>query len=568
MFSLSLSRRATYTSVMLLLASIIVATTTGQQLYMYEPSKFNEVWDTASEEPGQLIDHSGWDSTPVLTVNGSQPIGNGDLTAAAYPELDKGAITIWLSKQDAISDDTMPFKLAQVSLSVEPNPWAENSTFFRQTLDLSRATVVVLAGGTGEGDYVAKFEAWVDISSNVAHLTAVAGPGAQLYNGQARAFAATATITALHPTVAYRPYSGTHYMTCDEDGDPLTAPDVLMEDADTGPNTIAIYHRNLPDEVMIDAALSQQKLASLRGTAADPARSMPLANRTFGVAVAGYGLSRTAPIPSPAGGAPGAESVLKGNASRTEWHVAVAAVAMPTLTVAEWYTAASTLLAEHMDDGQATSPARLETTAHWRSFWNRSHIDILTTPPPTPLPAPPAPPGPELPGCGTAAYCRKNTTLDSVKQDMICAGDNDNSNTTVVPCAGIDKEWCPNYKNISQRCIEVAQASCNITTVNSLPCLAFAIFEDWGVEYYSTRAAGTHTTHSYAWTYFYRNPAVPFRPAPPQPTPPSPSAIGMVVSQNYALTRYVHAVQSRMDMTSDLTGAPRLPIKFNGESFT
>ena len=208
----------------------LVGTTAGatasqqdhDQLFnLYDPSKLNEVWETASVEPGQLSDHSGWDSTPVLTVNGSQPIGNGDLTAAAYPELDKGAITIWLSKQDAISDDTMPFKLGQVSLAVEPNPWAENSSFFRQTLDLSRATVVVLAGGTGEDDYVTKFEAWVDLNSNVAHLTAVAGPGTQLHNEQAQGFTAAATIKALHPSVPYHPYPGTHYMTCDEEGDPL-----------------------------------------------------------------------------------------------------------------------------------------------------------------------------------------------------------------------------------------------------------------------------------------------------------------------------------------------------------
>jgi hypothetical protein len=86
----------------------------------HDPSKFNEVWETASVEPGH--GGGGSDSTPVLTVNGAQPLGNGDLTAAAFPELDTGRISMWLSKQDAIADDTSPFKLGQVSLAVQPNP--------------------------------------------------------------------------------------------------------------------------------------------------------------------------------------------------------------------------------------------------------------------------------------------------------------------------------------------------------------------------------------------------------------------------------------------------------------
>ena len=108
---------------------------------VYDPSKFNEVWSTASVEPGKKSGKD-WDSTDVLTVEGSQPLGNGDLTAAAFPELDTGRISMWLSKQDAIADDTTPFKLGQVSLAVEPNPWAgSGSSFFRQTLDFSTGTV-------------------------------------------------------------------------------------------------------------------------------------------------------------------------------------------------------------------------------------------------------------------------------------------------------------------------------------------------------------------------------------------------------------------------------------------
>eukprot|EP01047_Picozoa_sp_COSAG01_P048186 COSAG01_NODE_4672_length_4829_cov_3.623890_1_plen_1016_part_00 len=533
----------------------------------YDPSKFNEVWNTPSVEPGH--GGGGWDKTLVLTVNGSQPLGNGDLTAVAFPELDMGRISVWLSKQDAISDDTSPFKLGQVSLSVHPNPWAgTGSRFFRQTLDFSTGTITVLAGGTGEADHKVKFEAWVDIDANVAHLTAIAGPGTPVTTP----LTATATITALHPSVPWAVASGASQggMTCGTD--PLANGDVLMGASETGPHTIAIYHRNLPDEIMIDAALKQQQLESLRGTAADPARNVPLANRTFGVVVGGSGLTRGQSPASPANGGPGAVSVLQGTAGRSEWHVAVVATSAVTHTPAEWFAPASALLEAHKDDWQPTSHARTRTSAYWRSYWDRSHIDILNATnfaPPAPPPAPPPPPPSPRPACGAAVYCRLNTTLDGAAGDQICTGGHTATPAPLgTPCAGINKAWCPDYRSPTRRCIEIAEASCNTTERHGKPCVAFAIFEDWGVEYYST---STTITASYAWTFFYRNPALYPTPAPspspspPPPPPPSPApSLGFQLSQNYALTRFAHAVQSRL---SDSSG-PRMPIKFNGEAFT
>ena len=554
--------RALLAQPLLLLAAVASA---PQQ---HDPSKFNEVWETASVEPGH--GGGGWDKTEVLTVNGAQPLGNGDLTAAAFPELDTGRISVWLSKQDAIADDTSPFKLGQVSLAVQPNPWAHGagSSFFRQTLDFSTGTVTVLAGGTSEADHKVRFEAWVDIATNVAHLTATAGPGSP---SSATALTATATITTLHPSVPWAVANGGgETMTCGTD--PLANGDVLMNATATGPDAIAVYHRNLPAEVMIDGALKVQHLESLRGTPADPARNSPLANRTFGLVVGGSGLARSQSPPPPANGGPGAVAVLQGTAGRSEWHIAIAATSAVTETPEAWFSPALALLEAHTDEWKPTSRARTRTSEYWRSYWDRSYIDILhatdLAPPGPPPPAPPAPPAPRAP-CGSAAYCRLNTTLDSATGDMICSGDN---NATSAPlgtaCASINKAWCPDYKDPTQKCIEVAMASCNVTVRHGKPCAAFAIFEGWGVEYYSTSES---ITASYAWTFFYKNPAVPTPsppgpapPPPPLPPPPPPPSLGFQLSQNYALTRFAHAVQSRLGNSS----GPRMPIKFNGEAFT
>jgi hypothetical protein len=532
----------------------------------HDPSKFNEVWETASVEPGH--GGGGSDSTPVLTVNGAQPLGNGDLTAAAFPELDTGRISMWLSKQDAIADDTSPFKLGQVSLAVQPNPWAgAGSSFFRQTLDFSTGTVTVLAGGTGEADHKLKFEAWVDIAANVAHLTATAGPG----SSGAAPLTATATISTLHPSVPWAVASGASQggMTCGTD--PLANGDVLMNASETGPDVIAIYRRNLPGEIMIESALKEQHLESLRGTRADPAQNTPLANRTFGLVVGGSGLTRGQSPAPPANGGPGAVSVLQGTTGRSEWHVAVAATSAVTETTQAWYAPALALLEAHKDEWQPTSRARTWTSEYWRGYWDRSHIDILHATdlaPPGPAPAPPPPPPAPRAPCGSAAYCRLNTTLDSVTGDMICSGDNNATSALLgTACAGINKAWCPDYKNPTDTCIEVAMASCNVTARDGKPCAAFAIFEGWGVEYYSTSES---IMASYAWTFFYKNPAV--ASAPPAPSPPAPApapapplpSLGFQLSQNYALTRFAHAVQSRLSNSS----GPHMPIKFNGEAFT
>ena len=105
------------------------------------------------------------------------------------------------------------------------------------------------------------------------------------------------------------------------------------------------------------------------------------------------------------------------------------------------------------------------------------------------------------------------------------------------------------------------------------------LYSKWGVQYYSTTNLH-NVVSSWAWTFFYRNPTRVFPPSPPSsppvphpPSPPTPS-LGFLVSQHYALTRYVHAVQSRrVNGTEETqhsgrkTPRPRLAIKFNGEAF-
>ena len=531
-----------------------------------DASMYNEVWDTPSVEPG--VAHAGPGGSSILTINGSMPIGNGDLTASAYPDVERGSIVLWFGKQDAVSDSSMPFKLGQVELSLLPNPWGVGSTFFRQTLDLPTATVTILAGGTNETNFKAKFEAWIDIDSAVAHIIATAGPASS------NAFeSATVTLTALHPTT--EPWGISDIRRCSGAPQPYS-PDVMLSAASTGPGAIGIYRRNAATSTMLLNALQEQGLGLLAGSRADPRQhGVRLENRTFGLAVGGNKFVRVSDLDSTN------VTVLRSTAQSGSWHIAAVALTSTQLSVSDWTTEILNLLSHNRGDGtwQPTGSARLATSAYWRAFWERSWIRLL---PPSPAPSqsivtpPPLPPI-HLPSCGDKYYCVKALAVQAHTKLSICSG----INPPGQRCAALPKAMCSAH-DLTQ-CIDAAAASCNVTE----GCMSVGIDPGWpgSTQYFSDEVAVANPV----WTMVYRNPALPpLPPAPPPPppppptpppappappspapppgpppAPPAPSADMMfAVAQRYALTRYTSAVQSRRLANFSL------PIKFNGMAFT
>ena len=530
------------------------------------PASFNEVWDTPSVEPG-ITTMNGAYPEGLLTANGSMPIGNGDLTASVFPDVKRGSIVLWLAKQDAVSDSSMPFKLGQVELALSPNPWSTPTSFFRQTLDLPTATVIVLAGGSSETDYKVKYEAWIDVDSSTAHVIATAGPGATSN------YTANMTLTALHPTTG--PWGTSNLRRCV--GAPIKYPPDVLFSSET---SVGVYHRNRPTSDVLLAALEEQGLMDIVGTAADPRRhGVQIANRTFGLAVGGTGFVR---LPA-AGGA----MALQSTAKLGHWHVAAVALTSTTSSVAEWTARILGLLERQGDDlWQPTGTARVATTRFWTEFAERSWIKVLSTPPPAAQGVPnashmarrrlQAKPIQPLPPC-TGYYCVLPFAVQAHSKLSICSG----INPPGQRCAALPKESCSNPHNLTW-CVNAAALSCNLTDT----CQSVGLDPTWpgGTQYFSDEVAVTNPV----WTLVYRNPSLgplppapPPRPPPPSPPPPSPppappptppptppspspaSDIGFAVSQRYALARYTNAVQSR-SLAPNFT----LPIKFNGMAFT
>eukprot|EP01043_Picozoa_sp_COSAG02_P057185 COSAG02_NODE_6899_length_3299_cov_12.932313_2_plen_434_part_00 len=353
----------------------------------------------------------------------------------------------------------MPFKLGQVELSVFPNPWADNSSFFRQTLDLPSATVIILAGGSSEADYAVRFEAFIDIDAAVAHIIATAGPAKNC-------FSATVTLTALHPVSD--PWGISDVRRCRGAPQPYP-PDVMLSAAVTGASTIGIYHRNAATSTMLLNALQEQGLSSLAESQADPRlRGVQLANRTFGLAVGGNGFVRS----------PGLDSanatVLRSTGQRTEWHVAAVGYTSTELSVSSWTAKILQLLALNRGDGlwQPTGSARLATSAYWRAFWDRSWIRLLAHRSPAhsahvTMPSQRLPPI-HLPSCGSY-YCVKKLAVQAHSKLSICSG----VNPPGQRCAALPRAMCSGQD--LRQCIDAAAASCNVTE----GCYSVGIDPDW-----------------------------------------------------------------------------------------
>jgi hypothetical protein len=529
------------------------------------PTLFNEVWNTPSVEPG-ITTLKGAYPEGLLTVNGSMPIGNGDLTASAFPDVKRGSIVLWLAKQDAIADSSMPFKLGQVELKLSPNPWDTPTSFFRQTLDLPTATVIVLAGGSSESDYHVKFEAWIDIDSSTAHVIATAGPGATSN------YTATMTLTALHPTT---PWGTSNLRRCV--GAPIKYPGDVLFSSESAPSSdvVGIYHRNRPTSDFLLAALAEQGLMDIVGTPADPRRhGVQIANRTFGLAVGGTGFTR---LPGSADGV----MMLQSTEQIGHWHVAAVALTSATLPVAEWKVQILGLLERNRGDNlwQPNGAARVATTRFWTEFAQRSWINISTSVETAPnvdsmaTAAGVAKPINPLPPC-SGYYCVLPFAVQAHPTLSICSG----INPLGQRCAALPKEMCSDPHNLTL-CVNAAALSCNMTAT----CQSVGLDPSWpgGTQYFSDEVAVTNPV----WTLVYRNPKLgplppsppppppqptppppqPTPPPPPPPTPPTPSSreIGFAVSQRYALARFTNAVQSR-SLAPNFT----LPVKFNGMAFT
>lgn len=125
---------------------------------------YNVIWTTATNE------------TDTSYFRGSMPLGNGDCQVSAWANVSAGGLSFYIAKQDAMHSDTSLYKVALVTVALNPNPFKAGA-YFNQTHDLASARVVIEAGGAGHDFAAIVISVWVDAFSNTVYVTAVSGPG-------------------------------------------------------------------------------------------------------------------------------------------------------------------------------------------------------------------------------------------------------------------------------------------------------------------------------------------------------------------------------------------------------
>jgi hypothetical protein len=108
-----------------------------------------------------------WDS-PSRDASGSMPLGNGDLALNAWVEAG-GDLLLLLAKGDAWDENSINLKLGRLRLSLTPKPFAAAGAPFRQTIDLRRGEIGIVAGAAGS---TVTIRLWVDANQPVLHVEA------------------------------------------------------------------------------------------------------------------------------------------------------------------------------------------------------------------------------------------------------------------------------------------------------------------------------------------------------------------------------------------------------------
>jgi hypothetical protein len=344
-------------------------------------------WLSPSSPPIQNSEPRGATFFPIYTD--SMPLGNGALTVSAWANVSTGGISAYIGHQGAMSSHCELFKVALLTLSLSPSPFAAGEGFFSQTLDAATATVTVLAGGSGPDTAAAAFRVWVDANSDQLLVEVTSPTGVY--------FSLNATLASTRPPteVSYEmafPMCSTVQSQLDVAVDPLPPPAPLRPRAPSAaeavrrpsaarapsralpaaqppptsafaPATLILYHRNVPadwalNRSEVNLTLTQQGLEDLIDTTPDHWQDLQ-----FGVALDG-GAAPAAPL------ARASPTTLTSLAPAPAFTLRATVLALQTDTPEEWVAELGVAVA-------AAAPApRAAHEAWWGQFWGRSYLAV------------------------------------------------------------------------------------------------------------------------------------------------------------------------------------------------
>ncbi|KAF2479378.1 hypothetical protein BDY17DRAFT_318808 [Neohortaea acidophila] len=128
-----------------LLASTAAAAFASVASAIQLPIGYDNVWKTQSKNSA-----------------GSMPLGGGGVGLNVWAEA--GYIYFYIAQNAAFDENNSLLKLGRVRLSMDPNPFAVNSSMFEQRLNIIDGYI------TFQGDYNTTLTMWVDVSTSGIHV--------------------------------------------------------------------------------------------------------------------------------------------------------------------------------------------------------------------------------------------------------------------------------------------------------------------------------------------------------------------------------------------------------------
>jgi hypothetical protein len=280
-------------------------------------------------------------NTPSQNSLGSMPAGNGAIGVNLWVE-ENGDLLFYLSKTDAWSENARLLKIGKVRLSLSPNPFLEDKPFL-QELILEDGLIHIEAG---KGEDKVSIDVWVDANHPLVELDVKSKTG----------------ITASVKTEPWR----TERRQLDNkveihsaygiNGGPdiFVEKDSILEDID---DAVVWMHRN--NRSIWKDNLKLQGLEKYAEKNKDP-----LLYRTFGGLIRSKELAKTG------------TGMLKTNNAIKQFSISVYALTAQTETLEQWLQQIEDLA--NKTELLSKEKRIINHKNWWKSFWNRSFINVST----------------------------------------------------------------------------------------------------------------------------------------------------------------------------------------------
>lgn len=304
------------------LCGMVAAASVANSDDVVSPDRYDVVWDSPSKD-----------------VNGTMPLGNGDIGLNAWIE-PSGDLIFYISKTDSWGDNARLLKVGRVRVSFDP-PLPTDS--FCQTLRLRQGTLEAVCG---EGENTTTLRLWVDANHPVIHVT----------TDGAKPCTATASIELWRNEPYELPSIETSDVNLDQSkpenkhAPTIVEPDTVLKDQ-TG--RIGWYHHNIKSVGPADHAKTQ----GMTGYE----RTDPLLHRTFGAVITTKDGQRLDDLR------------IQSPSSKTHQFNVFVQTIHPS-TPEEWLAAMEKTIAEV--ESQSFDARRAAHEQWWTDFWNRSWIDV------------------------------------------------------------------------------------------------------------------------------------------------------------------------------------------------